>query len=96
MLLFPANNAGVSSYLAAMTPGNFQGRMNSAAGFISNVASPVAPVVAGVLIGSVSGRDATLFGAVLVALSTVPLLASPVVRSLGPPDKWSPVTSESQ
>jgi predicted MFS family arabinose efflux permease len=95
MVLLPANNAGVSSYLAAVTPDGFQGRMNSAAGFLSNVASPAAPVVAGVLIGSAGGRVATLAGAVLVVLSVVPLLASRVVRSLGPPDTWIPVTSRS-
>lgn len=96
MVLLPANNAGVSSFLAATTPDGFQGRMNSAAGFISNVASPVAPVIAGVLVGSAGGRAATLFGVVLILLSTVPLLVSPVVRSLGPPDTWSAVANESR
>ena len=88
MLLLPANNAGISAYLSAATPDHLQGRMNSAAGFISNAASPLAPAVAGLLIGTVGGRAATLVGAALVVLSTAPLLASPVVRSLGRPDSW--------
>ncbi|MDQ1735031.1 MAG: hypothetical protein QOH56_1282 [Pseudonocardiales bacterium] len=97
MLLLPANNAGISAYLSAVTPDRLQGRMNSAAGFISNAASPLAPAVAGLLVGSVGGRAATLAGAALVVLSTAPLLASPVVRSLGRPDSWTrAVTNLSQ
>lgn len=96
MLLLPSNHAAVSSYLAAATPESLQGRMNSAASFVSNVASPIAPVAAGVLIGAVGGRDATLVGVVLVALSAVPLLASPAVRSLGLPQTWSVVTDATQ
>jgi MFS family permease len=88
MVLLPANNAGISAYLSAATPDRLQGRMNSAAGFISNAASPIAPAVAGLLVGSVGGRAATLAGAALVVLSTAPLLASPVIRSLGRPDSW--------
>jgi MFS family permease len=89
MLLLPANNAGISAYLSAATPERLQGRMNSAAGFISNAGSPIAPVVAGLLVGSVGGRAATLVGAALVVLSIAPLLASPVIRSLGRPDSWA-------
>ncbi len=89
MLLLPANNAGISAYLSAATPDDLQGRMNSAAGFISNAASPVAPVLAGLLLESFGGRTETLAGAALVVLSTAPLLASPVIRSLGRPDSWA-------
>jgi hypothetical protein len=97
MLLLPANNAGISAYLSAATPDRLQGRMNSAAGFISNAASPLAPAVAGLLVGSVGGRAATLAGAALVVLSTAPLLASPIIRSLGRPDSWAgAVTSTSR
>lgn len=97
MLLLPANNAGISAYLSAATPDRLQGRTNSAAGFISNAATPIAPAVAGLLVGSVGGRAATLAGAALVVLSTAPLLASPVIRSLGRPDSWAgAVTSTSR
>lgn len=88
-LLLPATVSGISAYLSAATPERLQGRMNSAAGFISNAASPIAPAVAGLLVGSVGGRAATLVGAALVALSAAPLLATPVIRSLGPPDSWA-------
>ena len=47
MLFLPATNAGISAYLSAATPDRLQGRMHSAAGFISNAASPLAPAVAG-------------------------------------------------
>ena len=92
MLFLPATNAAISAYLSAATPDRLQGRMNSAAGFISNAASPVAPVIAGLLVGSVGGRTATLVGAALVALSTAPLLVSPVIRALGRPDTWAAPT----
>jgi MFS family permease len=93
MLLLPANNAGISAYLSATTPDRLQGRMNSAAGFISNAVSPLAPAVAGLLVGSVGGRAATLVGAALVVASTAPLLLSPVIRSLGRPDSWAAAPS---
>jgi MFS family permease len=89
MVLLPATNAGVSAYLAAATPDRLQGRMNSAAGFVSNAASPLAPVLAGVLVGSVGDSVTTLVGAALVVLSTAPVVASPVTRSLGRPDSWA-------
>lgn len=97
VVLLPANVAGLSAYMAAATPSHLQGRMNAAAGFINNAASPIAPIVAGVLVGSAGGEAATLSGAALVVLSAAPLLASPLIRALGRPESWAsvPVGEES-
>jgi len=46
--LLPANNAGIGAYLSFVTPDEMQGRLNSAAGFVSDGLTPLAPVVAGV------------------------------------------------
>jgi hypothetical protein len=87
--LLPANNSGISAYQVTITPDRLQGRVNSASGFIAMGVMPVGPVLAGVLLGSVGGRVATLTGAAFVALSLVPLLSSSAIRTLGRPDSWA-------
>lgn len=87
--LLPSNNSGISAYLVTVTPDRLQGRVNSAGGFIAGGVQPLAPALAGVLVGSAGGRLATLTGAALVALSLVPLLASSAIRNLGRPGSWA-------
>ena len=87
-LLMPANNSGIFAYLAAVTPDRLQGRVYSATGFVANAIEPAAPVLAGVLVGSIGGRAASIVGAALTAASLVPLLASADMRDLGRPDDW--------
>lgn len=89
IFLIPANNAGISAYLASVVPDRLQGRVNSAAGFVSNGLSPLAPVLAGVLLAVLGGRVATVIGAALIAATVLPLLASATVRDLGRPDTWA-------
>lgn len=90
--LLPANNAGIGAYLSFVTPEQLQGRMNSAAGFVSSGLTPLAPVVAGVLLATIGGTPSTLVGAALVACSVVPLVLEPSVRRLGRPTDWAPVS----
>jgi len=90
--LLPANNAGIGAYLSFVTPDQLQGRMNSAAGFVSGGLTPLAPVVAGALLGAIGGAPSTLVGAGLVACSVVPLVLEPSVRRLGRPTEWTPVS----
>jgi hypothetical protein len=85
----PANNSGISAYMASAVPDRLQGRVYSAAGLIANGVMPVAPALAGVLIVLTGGRTATLIGAACVALSLVPLLSSSAIRGLGRPDSWT-------
>jgi MFS family permease len=87
--LVPANNAGISAYFVSVVPDRLQGRVNSAAGFMANCLSPLAPVVAGWGLAAFGGRGATLAGAGLVAASLVPVLASRTTRSLGRPAAWT-------
>ncbi|HST49335.1 MFS transporter [Jatrophihabitans sp.] len=89
IFLLPAANSGISAYLVTVTPDRLQGRVNSAGGFIAGGVVPLAPVLAGVLIGWAGGRVATLVGAACVALSLVPLLSSSAIRGLGRPGSWS-------
>lgn len=86
--LMPANNSGIFAYLAAVTPNRLQGRVTSAISFVARSVEPVAPVLAGVLVGSIGGRATSIVGAALVAASLAPLLASAAVRNLGRPDDW--------
>ncbi|MBV9369545.1 MAG: MFS transporter, partial [Frankiales bacterium] len=87
--LLPANNAGIGAYLSFVTPDEMQGRMNSAAGFVSDGLSPLAPVAAGALLATIGGAAGMLLGAALVASSVVPLLLEPSVRRLGRPSEWA-------
>jgi MFS family permease len=89
--LLPANNAGIGAYLSFVTPDEMQGRMNSATGFVANGLTPLAPVIAGALLGSTGGTTSTLVGAALVASSIVPLVLEPSVRRLGRPAQWATI-----
>jgi MFS family permease len=87
-LLLPANNSGISAYLSTATPDRLQARMHSAAGFIANGLSPLAPALAGIFIGTLGGSTAVLIGAAVSAASLVPLLVTREVRTLGRPATW--------
>jgi len=86
--LVPANNAGISAYLSTVTPDHLQGRVYAAGGLIADGTMPVAPLLAGVLVSQL-GAGATLIGAACVAASTLPLLLSRQILSLGRPASWS-------
>ena len=87
--LLPANNAGIGAFLSYLTPDEMQGRLNSAAEFVSSALTPLAPVVAGALLALLGGVAATVVGAALVAGSVLPLVLEPSVRRLGRPADWS-------
>ena len=89
--LIPANNAGISAYMVSIVPDELQGRVNSAAGFISTGLLPLGPVLAGVALALVGGVTTLLVGAAASALCAVPLLAARTVRELGRPDQWAGV-----
>jgi len=93
--LLPANNAGIGAYLSFVTPDEMQGRLNSAAGFVSDGLTPLAPVVAGGLLATIGGVAGMLIGAALVASSVVPLLLEPSLRRLGRPAEWAHAVVES-
>ncbi|MCW2846980.1 MAG: transporter [Marmoricola sp.] len=87
-LLFPATNSGISGYSTAIVPERLQGRMFSAAGLVANGATPLAPLIAGLLLAEVSGTVATIVGVVVLALAVVPILGTRETRTLGRPSEW--------
>jgi predicted MFS family arabinose efflux permease len=89
LLLNPAGNAGTSSYRMAITPPQLIGRVQSAMQFASMTTMPLAPVVAGVLLGWLGGREAILALTFLTALvALIPTLARSV-RSVPRPAEWA-------
>jgi hypothetical protein len=92
--LLPANNAGISAYMASLTPDGMQGRLNGAAGFLAEGLRTAGPVLAGVLLAALGGTGATLVGAGCAAASLLPLVLSGEVRRLDRPDRW-PVAVQS-
>ncbi|GAB7002758.1 MFS transporter [Nocardioides sp. AN3] len=90
LLLNPAGNAGTSSYRMRITPPELVGRVQSAMQFTSMLTMPLAPVVAGALLGWLGGRDSIL---ALVGLTTLVALIptlSRSVRSVPRPSDWVP------
>jgi MFS family permease len=96
LLLNPAGNAGSSSYRMAITPPELIGRVQSAMQFTSMVTMPLAPVLAGALLGWLGGRDAMIALTVLTALvALIPTLARSV-RSVPRPSEWVATTSSAE
>ncbi|MDH2413298.1 MFS transporter [Nocardioides sp. CER19] len=88
LLLNPAGNAGTSSYRMAITPPPLIGRVQSAMQFTSMMPMPLAPVLAGVLLGWLGGRDAILALVAITALVALIPTLSRSVRSVPRPSEW--------
>jgi MFS family permease len=89
MVLNPAGNAGVGAYRIALTPPALTGRVQSAMMFTAMTTMPLAPVLAGGLLGLLGGRDGGLAIAVLLALAVLVPTCSRVVRQVPRPELWS-------
>jgi predicted MFS family arabinose efflux permease len=87
-LLFPATNSGISGYSTAIVPERLQGRMFAAAGLVANGATPLAPLLAGVLLAEIGGSLSTMVGAAVLALAVAPILVERETRTLGRPSTW--------
>lgn len=88
LLLNPAGNAGISAYSIALTPDHLQGRVSSASRFMSMSVMPLAPVIGGLLLSGVGGRDAILALAAASALvALLPTLARSI-RQVPRPEVW--------
>jgi MFS family permease len=88
LLLNPAGNAGGGAYRMAITPPELIGRVQSAMQFASMVTMPLAPVLAGALLGWFGVRDAILaLGAITTLVALIPTL-SRTVRSVPRPADW--------
>lgn len=95
LLLNPAGNAGAGSYRMAITPPALIGRVQSAMQCTSMATMPLSPVVAGVLLGALGGRDAILALAGITALVALIPTLSHEVRSVPRPAEWRAVAGGS-
>jgi predicted MFS family arabinose efflux permease len=76
----PALNSGVIAYRMRIVPDRLQGRVNSAARLVAQVAAPLGPVAAGFLLAATSPRTTTallvVFGLATAAAATL----APAIR----------------
>lgn len=88
MLFAPALNAGLLSYVTAITPGHMQGRMSATVGLTGLVALPTAPLVGSLLLANLGiGAAMWVFSAVWTLLFLALFLVRPLWR-IGLPDTW--------
>jgi hypothetical protein len=89
VLLVPAVNAAMAGYIAAITPGEMQGRLSSVLGLSGVAAMPIAPLVGGTLLGT-GGIGVVLWTLVaLLAATVVALCLVPSLWRVGTPDAWA-------
>jgi MFS family permease len=78
----PALNASLFGYQVLVTPDHLQGRAQSAITFLATSLSPLAPVLAGLLLGSVNVVWSVLFFVSVLVLGAVLLTASSAIRDI--------------
>jgi MFS family permease len=88
MFLIPSANAGIGSYRMALTPPRFQGRVVSAARFLSTSTMPLAPVVGGTLMGWLGGAAAIATLGALTGGVALLVTLSRFVRGVPRPAVW--------
>jgi hypothetical protein len=88
LFLNPAGNAGIGAYRLAITPADLQGRTMSTIQFVAMAAMPLAPVLAGTLLGSLGGAEAVaVLGVLTACIALIPTLSSSI-RSVPRPAVW--------
>lgn len=88
LFLNPAGNAGIGAYRLAITPLELQGRTMSTIQFITIAAMPLAPVLAGALLGWLGGAQAVaLLGILTACVALIPTLSA-TIRSVPRPAVW--------
>jgi len=89
MFFAPALNAGMLSYVTAITPGHMQGRMAATMGLTGLVAGPTAPLVGSVLLANLGiGLAMWMFSAAWTFLFLALFLVRPLWR-VGLPTTWA-------
>ncbi len=89
LFLNPAGNAGIGAYRIAHTPTELQGRVQSTMQFVSMSSMPLAPLLAGVLLGILGGGPAVAVLGVLTALVALVPTLSRSVRAVPRPSEWT-------
>jgi predicted MFS family arabinose efflux permease len=88
LFLNPAGNAGIGAYRLAITPLALQGRTVSTMQFVAMVAMPLAPVLAGGLLGGLGGAQAVaVLGALAAGVALIPTFSTSI-RSVPRPAVW--------
>ena len=82
IFLLPAVNSGLFGYQMLITPDNLQGRAQSAVMFLANGTNPLAPMLGGVLLGTLGAHWALLIFGGLLTLGAILLTASRSIRSI--------------
>ena len=80
-LLAPSANAMVVGYRVAATPDRLRGRVNSVARLIAQLGSPVGPLVAGLLLQSISAPATVAAIVAWMALLAAWTTVSPAIRA---------------
>jgi len=89
MLFAPALNAGLISYLTAITPGSMQGRMAATLGLTGVVAGPLAPLVGSQLLEHAGIEVALWIASAVWAVLAVALLFIKPLWRIGLPSTWA-------
>lgn len=88
LLINPAGNVGIGAYYQAAVPRELLGRVNSTSQFLGFAGMWVAPLLAGVLLATLGGRDGMLAMAVVsAAVALIPTI-SRTVRTIPRPAVW--------
>lgn len=80
-LVIPSMNAVVVGYRIAIVPDNLQGRVNSVARLLAQLGSPLGPLVAGLLLQSLSARWTIGLMAICFVLLAITVTLSPAIRA---------------
>jgi MFS family permease len=89
VLFIPALNSALLGYVTAITPSRLQGRMNSVLSLCGIAVAPIAPVVAGALLGAMTVNASMGVFAVVLLICGAVFLLYPAIRRIGRPDSWA-------
>ena len=82
MVLTPTANTILISHQIALTPDYLQGRVDAAGYFVSGIASPLAPVGAGLLLSTIDASSTLLVLGAAMAVTTVLATMSHALRNM--------------
>jgi MFS family permease len=90
IFLNPAGNAGIFAYAQSLIPEDMLGRFMAALTFLVMSLHWAAPLVGGLLLAFLPGREAMLVLALLVGLVALLPTASRTIMGVGRPSSWQP------
>jgi MFS family permease len=71
----PAADAAATAFIVTVTPGELQGRVGSTVGFVTNLFTPLAPVLVSAVLSTAGARWAVAAAAVPAIIATAAMLA---------------------